>query len=213
MNEVNQNTSSGVYKGMIMGAGIPVLLVGALFTFEVATPNDISLVGKALEKMGIGTGRGEAAHIEETARTQAVQEWLLNWAKEQEVRQTIAKQGYEDAKKAAIGAAVQMEQISLSTQAEILKDSLGGQKTMVNVGDMACGVGLAFGIPEFAAGCHYAEAARDNMTKEVQTRLEGNRVRLIKDMLKSLPTPEEYGIEPVDIEEIMELLNDEKAKS
>lgn len=213
MNDSNQKASSGVLKGMIMGAGIPLALAASVATFEVVTPKDISIVGKALEKMGIATGRGEKAHIEETAKAQAMQEWLLNWAKEQEVRQTIAKQGYEDAKKAAIGAAVQMEQISLSTQAEILKDSLGGQKTMVNVGDMACGVGLAFGIPEFAAGCHYAEAARDNMTKEVQTRLEGNRVRLIKDMLKSLPTPEEYGIEPVDIEEIMELLNDEKAKS
>jgi len=211
MSNENQNISSnggsGIATGVFLGSMLPILLIGAIIIHELSVAPENTIMRKLLINAGTSTGQMENEHIEKSARAEAFQEWLLNWAKAQEERQTIAVAQYHEMQKNAMSIAMEMDRHALATQAELLKDSMSGQKTMTNLGDMACTASKAFGIYELTAGCAYSKSARDDMTKEIQDRLQQNHTRIFKQMINDMPTPEEFGIQKVDIDAILEAFN------
>lgn len=203
----NSGNGGGLAIGVLLGTLFPFLLIGAIVIHELSVEPENTIMRKLLTNAGTSTGQMEAEHINKSVRAEAFQEWLLNWAKAQEDRQTIAVSQYHEMQKNTLSLAMEMDRNALATQAELLKDSMGGQKTMTNLADMACSTGKAFGIYELTAGCAYSKSARDDMTKEIQTRLQNDHTQIFKQMIKDMPTQKDFGIEKVDIDAIIEAFN------
>ncbi len=203
----NIKQGGGLATGVLLGSMFPILLIGGIAIHELSVDPENTIMRKLLSNAGTSTGEMENQHIQKSVRAEAFQEWLLNWAKAQEERQTIAVAQYHEMQKNTLSLAMEMDRNALATQAELLKDSMGGQKTMTNLGDMACSAGKAFGIFELQAGCAYSKSARDDMTKEIQDKLQQNHTRIFKEMIKDMPTPKEFGIEKVDIDAILGAVN------
>ncbi len=47
------------------------------------------------------------------------------------------------------------------------------------------------------------------MAEEIKTTLEGNRTQMFNDITSNMPTAEEFGIEPVNVEDIMKAFNEQ----
>jgi len=203
----NQSKGNGMAIGILLGTFLPILLIGLIIIHELSVKPENTIMRKLLTNAGTSTGEMEKRHIEKSVRAEAFQEWLLNWAKAQEDRQTIAVAAYHEMQKNALNTAMEMDRHALATQAELLKDSMSGKKAMANLSDMACSAGKAFGIYELTAGCEYSKSTRDDMTKEIRDRLVSNRTQLFAQMIKDMPTPEEFGIKKVDIDAIIEAFN------
>ncbi len=117
-------------KGLLVGAilsMLPFLLIGILVIHELSVAPEDTIMRKLLSNAGTSTGTMEEEHIKQSAKAEFFQEWLLNFAQQQEQRQTIAVTAYNEAIKNAMNAAMEMDRQALATASEVLKSSLGGK--------------------------------------------------------------------------------------
>ena len=98
----NVKQNGGMFAGVLLGSMLPLLLVAGIVIHELAVDPENTIMRKFLTNAGTSTGEMEKEHIEKSARAEAFQEWLLNWAKAQEERQTIAVAAYHEMQKKRI---------------------------------------------------------------------------------------------------------------
>lgn len=210
MNTENQN--SGMAKGLLVGAilsMLPFLLIGIVVIHELSVEPENTIMRKLLSNAGTSTGTMEEEHIKQSAKAEFFQEWLLNFAQQQEQRQTIAVTAYNEAIKNAMNTAMEMDRQALATASEVLKSSLGGKAVVSSLSDFGCAASTAFKIPELAGTCAIGEVTRGDMAEEIKTTLEGNRTQMFNDITSNMPTAEEFGIEPVNVEDIMKAFDEQ----
>lgn len=208
----SQNQSSGMAKGLLIGSFIsllPMIGIGAVIVHELSVAPENTIMRKIFTNAGTSTGKMEQEHIKQSAKAEFFQEWLLNYAQQQEQRQTVAVTAYNEALKNAMNTAMEMDRQALATASDILKSSMGGKAAVSSLSDIGCAAAVTFKIPELAGACAMGETTRDDMADEIKQTLEGNRIRMFDDIVASLPSPEEFGIEPVNVEEIMKAFDAE----
>lgn len=214
MNTENQN--SGMAKGLLVGAilsMLPFLLIGIVVIHELSVEPENTIMRKLLSNAGTSTGTMEEEHIKQSAKAEFFQEWLLNFAQQQEQRQTIAVTAYNEAIKNAMNTAMEMDRQALATASEVLKSSMGGKSAVSSLSDLGCAAAITFKIPELAGACGMGETTRADMSEEIKTTLEGNRTQMFNDIVANMPTPEEFGIKPVNVDDIMKAFDEQVTKN
>lgn len=212
----SQNQSSGMAKGLLIGSilsMLPFILIGLVVIHELSVAPENTIMRKLLSNAGTSTGTMEEEHIKQSAKAEFFQEWLLNFAQQQEQRQTIAVTAYNEAIKNAMNTAMEMDRQALATASEVLKSSLGGKAAVSSLSDIGCAAAVTFKIPELAGACAMGEVTRDDMAEEIKRTLEGNRTQMFNDIATNMPTAEEFGIEPVNVEDIMKAFDEQVTKN
>ncbi len=215
MSDQNENMKQGggLALGVLLGTLFPFLLVGGIVIHELSVEPENTIMRKLLTNAGTSTGQMEKEHIDKSAKAEFFQEWLLNFAQQQEQRQTIAVSAYNEAIKNAMNTAMEMDRQALATASEVLKSSLGGKAAVSSLSDVGCAAAIAFKIPELAGTCEVGKVTREDMAQEIKVSLENTRAQMFKQIMKSMPSANEFGIKPVKVEEILKAFDAEMKKN
>ena len=204
-----EKQSNGLAMGLFIGSIAPFVLIAAIVVYELSAAPENTIMRKLLSNAGTSTGTMEEEHIKQSAKAEFFQEWLLNFAQQQEQRQTIAYNAYNETIKNAMNTAMEMDRHALTTASDVLKSSMGGKAAVSSLSDIGCAAAVTFKIPELAGACAMGEITRDDMAEEITTTLESNRTQMFNDIMGNMPTPEEFGIEPLNVEDIMQAFEEQ----
>lgn len=165
----------------------PVTVGAALIIYESVAPAQRSLIVGIMERVG----HGEGAQADASREAEALFQFRLAQAQEENKRVTAAYSRLYDALGHALQRTVDLESEVVKIQARNIDETLWSRKIGSNLADIGCMVSIIAPEAGLEPACDASASFRNDIVDEYRTTLAPARPALVEEMMRAFPAPSE----------------------